>query len=1030
MTAPSRPFRRKLTRPPSTGRAWWALGATLRFVGRVVRGLLAFVVLLALVAGLPWALVHFVGWPLPDHVPTWDEIQATLLNPMSDQFLLDVLAVLCWIVWFFFAVDVLRCTIDAARGITWPQVRPPGPLHGLAAALIGTIVLTLLGNRTPYTAPATATAALTSDLAPVAVVAPLIPGPAVHTVAQHAAVAQQTTTLVIDRAAPAPTGMVQVTEEVRLPQDGIYDSLWRVAERIYGPGAGSRWPELFQLNRGVEQPDGRALTHPNLVRPGWKIIAYIPAPPVERPPDDQQPPVPPQQPPKTTAPTTPPSTQPAPSTQSPAETEHSDEHADDAAPGLDLVTGAFVSLALASVIAAAVVSARMWRRRRYRIGSGDRADLQRPIAPVVRALRTAHDEDDSDQQSVDDVEFVELAPAAPRIHITTAGDIEPDEEPVPVPARVGVRGGREIALNLASTRGLGLAGPGATAAARALLLHLLAEHQHGATIRVIVPAADLHLVFGGTDIETLPSTVLVVESLDAALDEMEAALLTRTRHTIEETEPYPAAASLVLLGSPAPHAERRLQAVLDNGSTLGLAGVLLGQWRPGATVRVRHDGTVSATSPGLGDALTGTRLFGLPAADATELLTVLRDAEGPTGLPAPDPAPLAVDDEEDGPLVDDRQDDHDVAQPPPVPEHRTVEEMTQLESTRPPKPDDSQQAAAAPSLQLLDVHPEPVDTQPTTETPIPPADVTENDRHAAAGAANADPDNVEPVDGPPPRSPEPPDRAEAAKAVPRRPLALRALGRVELVLHQDGGERDLGGVLTPKHREVLAYLSVHPQGVRREALNDAIWPDSRPPRPFNSLHNALSLLRRALDNATDGAISDLILNDDGRYHLDTELVTTDYQRLQHALQIPRSAGGDGEALAPLREAVALYRGDLAEDLTAPWVEPFRESIRRDILDALGVLIRAHGERDPEAMLVLLERTRKLDRYNEGVYRDIIRTQARLGQYDAIPRTLAVLATTLDDIGQEPSSETRNLGEFLQRRGSTRRPASSDNAAAS
>ncbi len=999
------------------------LGATVRFVGRVVRGLLAFVVLLALVAGLPWALVHFVGWPLPDHAPTWDEIQATLLNPMSDQFLLNCLAVLCWIVWFFFALDVLRCTIDAARGITWPQVRPPGPLHGLAAALTGTIVLTLLGNRTPYTAPATATAALTSDLVPVAVVAPLTPGPAAHTVAQHAAVAQPTTTLVIDRAAPAPTGMVQATEEVRLPQDGIYDSLWRVAERIYGDGAGSRWPELFQLNRGVEQPDGRALTHPNLVRPGWKIIAYIPAPPVERPPDDQQPPVPPQQPPKTTAPTTPPTAQPAPSTQSPAETEHSDEHAEDAAPGLDLVTGAFVSLALAGVIAAAVVSARMWRRRRYRIGSGDRADLQRPIAPVVRALRTAHDEDDSDQQSVDDVEFVELAPAAPRIHITTAGDIEPDDEPVPVPARVGVRSGREFALNLASTRGLGLAGPGAIAAARALLLHLLAEHQHGATIRVIVPAADLHLVFDGTDVESLPSAVLVVESLDAALDEMEAALLTRTRHALEETQAQPTAASLVLLGSPAPHAERRLQAVLDNGSTLGMTGVLLGQWRPGATVRVRHDGTVSATSPGLGDALTGTRLFGLPTADATELLTVLRDAEGTTDFPAPS---VVVDD--DGPLVDDRQDDHDVAQPPPVPEQRTVEEMTQLESTRPPKPEESQQAAAAPSLQLLDVHPEPVDTQRTTGTPIPPpADVAENDRHAAAGAATADPDDVEPVDDPAPHSTEPPDRAEATKTVP---LALRVLGRVELAPHQDGGERELGGVLTPKHREVLAYLAVHPQGVRREALNDAIWPDSRPPRPFNSLHNALSLLRRALDNATDGVISDLILNDDGRYHLDTDLVTTDYQLLQHALQTPRSASGDDDALVPLREAVALYRGDLAEDLTAQWVEPFRESIRRDVLDALGVLIRAHGERDPEAMLVLLERTRKLDRYNEGVYRDIIRTQARLGQYDAIPRTLAVLATTLDDIGQEPSTETRNLGEFLQRRGSTLRPASSDNAAAS
>jgi DNA-binding SARP family transcriptional activator len=994
---------------PSTGRSgWWVLAATLRFV----RGLLAAVVLLALVAGLPWALVHFVGWPLPDHVPTWDEIQATLLNPMSAQFLLNTLAVLCWIVWFFFALDVLRCTIDAARGITWPHVRPPGPLHGLAAALIGTIVLTLLGNRTPYTAPTPTTAALTADLTPVAVVAPLTPGPATPAAAQQAAVVPATT-LVIDRAAPAPPGMVQVTEEVRLPHDGIYDSLWRVAERIYGPGGGSRWPELFQLNRGVEQPDGRVLTKPNLVRPGWKITAYIPAPAEEHPPGDQQPPVPPQQPPPTS---TAPTTQPAPNTTpSPATTEQAGEHREDQAePGLDLLTGVFVSLGLAGAVTAATVSARMWRRRRYRIGSGDRADLQRPIAPVVRALRAAYDqEEDSDRRPVEDVEFVDLAPAPPRIHITVAGALEPDDEPVPVPTRVGVRGGRELALNLASTRGLGLAGPGATAAARALLLHLLTEQQSGDGIRVLVPVDDLHLVFDGAAVENLPSTIHVVATLDAALDEMEAALLTRTRHAIEETESQPTPASLVLLASPAPHAERRLQAVLDNGSTLGLAGVLLGQWRPGATVRVRHDGTVSATSPGLGDALADTRLFSLPATDATELLAVLRDAEGPAELTTP--AQTDLDGEHELPLADDREDEHDVVQRP-VPEQRSVEEMTQLESTRPPEPEGNPQTSPTSNLQLLDVQPVAAAVQTRGPARAAPDDDTE-DRDTA----------VEPA-GDRARQPEPLEPENSDELTPRRPLAVRVLGRLHLALRDDGGERELSGALTPKQREVLVYLALHPHGVRREVLNEAVWPDSRPPRPYNSFHNTLSMLRRALNDTTDGMVTNLVLNHDGRYQLNDELVVVDYWQLQHALQAPRS--DNAEAQVRLRNAIELYQGDLAEDLLVPWIEPIREATRRDVLDALGTLIRAHGDADPGTMLTLLERTRKLDRYNEGVYRDIIRTQAGLGQYAAIPRTLALLTTTLDEIGQHPSPDTLNLADFLQRRGSTRRSVSTDNAAAS
>jgi DNA-binding SARP family transcriptional activator len=1014
-------FSRRKPIQPSTGRSgWWALAATLRFV----RGLLAFVVLLALVAGLPWALVHFVGWPLPNHVPTWDEIQATLLNPMSAQFLLNTLAVLCWIVWFFFALDVLRCTIDAARGITWPQVRPPGPLHGLAAALIGTIVLTLLGNRTPYTAPTPTTAALTADLTPAAVVAPLTPGPATTAVAPQAAVVPATT-LMIDRAAPAPPGMVQVTEEVRLPHDGTYDSLWRVAERIYGPGGGSRWPELFQLNRGVEQPDGRALTKPNLVRPGWKITAYIPAPPEVHPPGEQQPQVPPQQPPPppptSTAPTTPPSTQPVPNTTpAPATPDQAGEHREDQAePGLDLLTGVFVSLGLAGAITAATVSARMWRRRRYRIGSGDRADLQRPIAPVVRALRAAHDRDDGDQQPGDDVEFVDLAPAPPRIHVTAAGALEPDDEPVPVPTRVGVRGGRELALNLASTRGLGLAGPGATAAARALLLHLLTEQQPGEGICVLVPADDLHLVFDGADVENLPSIVHVVASLDAALDEMEAALLTRTRHAIEETESQLTPASLVLLASPAPHADRRLQAVLDNGSTLGLAGVLLGQWRPGATVRVRHDGTVSATSPGLGDALADTRLFSLPTTDATELLAVLRDAEGPADLATPDYATSGLGDDEHAPPEYSRDDDRDAFPTSPVPEQRSVDEMTQLESTRPLEQEDNQQPS--PGLQLLDSQPIPVDVQPKGPASATPDDT--DDRRTAA-------EDVEPAADQAQAAEEPRKRDNDDGSAPQPPLVVRVLGRLHLALRGDEGHHELSGALTPKQRELLVYLALHPQGVRREVLNEAVWPDSRPPRPYNSFHNTLSMLRRALTDATDGRINNLVLNDDGRYQLNDELVVVDYWQLQHALQAPRLTDAQAQAQAQLHDAIALYQGDLAEDLLVPWIEPIREATRRDVLDALGTLIRAHGDSDPETMLTLLERTRKLDRYNEGVYRDIIRTQARLDQYAAIPRTLALLTTTLDEIGQRPSPDTLNLADFLQRRGSTRRPVSTDNAAAS
>jgi DNA-binding SARP family transcriptional activator len=263
-----------------------------------------------------------------------------------------------------------------------------------------------------------------------------------------------------------------------------------------------------------------------------------------------------------------------------------------------------------------------------------------------------------------------------------------------------------------------------------------------------------------------------------------------------------------------------------------------------------------------------------------------------------------------------------------------------------------------------------------------------------------------------------------------RPVFLRILGHVELSLEEDGLVRELGSVLTPKQREVLVFLALHPHGVRREALNDAVWPDSRPPRQFNSLHNALSLLRRALADATAGVMSDLVLNDDGRYHLNNDLVTTDFSRLDAVLHGPRPAGDVDDDPLPLLAAIEEYRGDLAEDLTSSWIEPYRESTRRDVLDALGALIRALGERDAEARLALLERCRRLDKFNESIYRDIIRTQAQLSQFDAIPRTLALLATMLEEIDQHTSSDTTNLADFLHRRAVSLRPAAPGNAAAS
>ncbi|TCO49648.1 LysM peptidoglycan-binding domain-containing protein [Actinocrispum wychmicini] len=908
----------------------------------------AIVVLATFAVGLPWLNTSTGGrlaallprsWPnlsdpqLLDH--TWASLRWSFVDGTAWPWLAHVTLWCVWLIGLYWIVADIVAVVRRGAVQVGRRVAAWTP-RTWVSGLVATIIIALAN-----------TAASADAVAPSAA-----------------------TTLVITQPVPPGPGLRPVEIQVQ-----PHDTLWDIARRELGDG--TRWHDLWDWNRGVLQRDGRALTRPHLIRPGWTLVAYVPPPPPAPPSTTAAPP--PQVPPNPASTTNPPllDEHTAPQPANPRQ-----------AHGIQLSTGAYVSLALAAAITSAVTSVLVWRRRHYRVGSGTRADLHQPFAPVVRALRVAHDDG---QPAVDDVEYIDLTPPPPQRHLTAVPSREQDHKHRRISARVGVRAGHVLAVNVAATRGLGLTGPGAINTARALLVHLLAEHQHSTGIRVIIPACDLRFVIGGAGVDRLPSTVLVVDSLDAALAETEATLLTRTRtrHALQQTAPLRAPAPLVLIARPLPQAEGRLRAVLDNGTTLGMAGILLGQWQPGVTICVRADGTVTDTSPGIGDPLAGARLFTLPGPDVSALLAVLRDAEGPA----------------DGLTRD---------QPPLVPEQPTVE-RTQPASTPPPAPHGHAVIASTPRTPRRDVQSVSMDAQLQPATPRFAQGRTDNRGTAATDVVG------------PHRRPSQVDQPIEPKpdtVVARRPLAIRVLGRVHLIRQEEDGEYELSGVLTPKYREMILCLALHPQGVRREALNDAVWPDSRPPRAYNSFHNTLSVLRRAVSDATRGAITNFVLNHDGRYRLNADLVTVDLWHLQHSLHAqPRAGGHDQDRFD---EVIELYQAHLAEDLTARWIEPFRESLRRDVLDALGAVIRSHRDTNPDTELVLLERARKLDRYNEGIYRDIIRTQARLGQFDAIPRTLALLATTLEEIGHQPGTETRILADVLSHRGSTPRPDAATN----
>ncbi|MFD3705777.1 hypothetical protein ACFWUP_21775 [Nocardia sp. NPDC058658] len=229
----------------------------------------------------------------------------------------------------------------------------------------------------------------------------------------------------------------------------------------------------------------------------------------------------------------------------------------------------------------------------------------------------------------------------------------------------------------------------------------------------------------------------------------------------------------------------------------------------------------------------------------------------------------------------------------------------------------------------------------------------------------------------------------------------------------DNDRVEIAAGLQPRSREVLALLAMHPRGLSRDALIDALWGESPPSRAANAIAITLSRLRSAVETATAGAVTEVLADDKLRYRLDPAVATVDYWDFAAAVRARRLAVGDAERETAYRHIVDSARsGLLCVDIATDWIAPIRETARRDTVNAYGALARAaHGE-DPRTALDLLEAAIDIDPQNEQLYREALRLYAKLNEHNMIDRTLVLLQRRLAAIGAKPSTETNNLARRL------------------
>ena len=178
--------------------------------------------------------------------------------------LLNVLLFVVWLAWLFFVVCVVVEVLAARRGGLAQPVPLGGPLQKLARALVGALLLAEVISGP-------AASALAAPVEHIGCARSRRRRPPDSRPSDDVREAQQQ---VERRAAHEITAQEHLVGHkvytVAAPKDGYHDNLWDIAERHLGDGR--RYQEIYELNKGLLQLDGRRLELARLIQPGWNLV--------------------------------------------------------------------------------------------------------------------------------------------------------------------------------------------------------------------------------------------------------------------------------------------------------------------------------------------------------------------------------------------------------------------------------------------------------------------------------------------------------------------------------------------------------------------------------------------------------------------------------------------------------------------------------------------------------------------------------------------------------------------------------------
>lgn len=277
-----------------------------------LQGLAATLGILAILIGMPLVMLTLGSEPIPHNVPDWATLKHDLFSRDDGTFALQVIKGVVWIAWLIAAVLILLELVYEIGHVRARDLPILGKPQGAARNLVAAASLLFV-----------ASASLGHADAARAAPAPHSPAPAMHTTS-ITPVAQHHQTPATDHETHhdiRPTFSYTVREgdnlwdlaQAFLGDGNRYHEIAELNRNIVGNNPGfleqgwvlkitrthdtrhatdaylvqhgdtlediaathlgdaNRWPEIFQASTGITQPDGRHITNPDLILPGYTV---------------------------------------------------------------------------------------------------------------------------------------------------------------------------------------------------------------------------------------------------------------------------------------------------------------------------------------------------------------------------------------------------------------------------------------------------------------------------------------------------------------------------------------------------------------------------------------------------------------------------------------------------------------------------------------------------------------------------------------------------------------------------------------